>query len=109
MVYRKIISLFDNTDNQPSKLVTKNWVEVNDDAHGTFITNSQTKFKTITLKSSLFDYSDVYILVKGTIKIIIYGVDATARLADRRNKQVISKNCAAFTDCISKINKNTSI
>ena len=31
-------------------------------------TNSQIKFKTTTLKSSLYDYSDAYILMKGNIK-----------------------------------------
>ena len=30
-------------------------------------TNSQIKFKTLMLKSSLCDYSDAYILVKGNI------------------------------------------
>ena len=32
-------------------------------------TNSQIKFKIMTLKSRLCDYSDAYILVKGTITI----------------------------------------
>ena len=31
--------------------------------------NSQIKFKTSMLKSSVFDYSDAYILVGGTITI----------------------------------------
>ena len=31
MEYSKVISLLDNTPNQPSKFKTKNWVEVNDD------------------------------------------------------------------------------
>ena len=39
-------------------------VEINDDARGTYNINSQIKFKTTMLKSSLYDYSDVYILVK---------------------------------------------
>ena len=44
-------------------------MEINDDAHGTYNTNSQIKFKTSMLKSSLCDYSDAYILVSGTIKV----------------------------------------
>ena len=32
MEYQKIINLIDNTSNQPSKLRTKNWVEINDHA-----------------------------------------------------------------------------
>ena len=44
----------------------KNWVEVNDDARGVYSSNSQIKFKTSALRSSLCDYSDAYFLVKGT-------------------------------------------
>ena len=54
------------------------------------------KFKTSMLKSSLYDYSDVYILVEGTITIT-GGDDAAARQADKRNKEVVFKNCAPFT------------
>ena len=36
----KIISLLGNTPNQPTKFRTKNWVEINDGAHGTYNTNS---------------------------------------------------------------------
>ena len=60
------------------------------------------------LKSSLCDYSDAYILVKGKIAIAEAGVDPVARQADERNKGVIFKNCAPFINCISEIN-NTQI
>ena len=60
------------------------------------------------LKSSLCDYRDAYILVKGTITINRRGSDATARQADERNKGVSFKNCAPFINCISEIN-NTQI
>ena len=52
------MDLFDNTQNQPTKFRTKNWVEINHDASGMHNTNSQIKFKTFMLKSSLCDYSD---------------------------------------------------
>ena len=55
-----------NTLIQPSKFRTENWVEINYDSFGMCNTNSQTKFKTSMLKSSLWDYSDVYIFVKET-------------------------------------------
>ena len=51
MEYQKIINLLDNTPNQPTKLETKNWLEINDDAHRTNNTNSQVKFKNSMLKS----------------------------------------------------------
>ena len=56
MEYQKIINVLDIKPNQPSKFKTKNWV-----AHGTYNTNSQIKFKTSMLKSSLCDFSDVYL------------------------------------------------
>ena len=55
--------------NHPSKYRTKNWVEINDESCRKYNTNSQIKLKTSILKSSLFDYSDAGILVKGTIAI----------------------------------------
>ena len=100
--------LYDNKSNQPSKFTTKNWVEINDESRGTYNVNSQIKFKTTMLKSSLCDYSDAYILVKGTITIDGAGADAAARQADERDKGVIFKNCAPFTNCISEIN-NTQV
>ena len=58
------------------------------------------------LRSSLCDYSDAYILVKGNISVNnTAAADADAK---NTNKKVIFKNCATFTDCISKIN-NTHI
>ena len=51
------------------------------------------------LKSSLCDYSDVKILVKGTITVAGQGTDAAV---NRNNKQVIFKNCPPFTECISE-------
>ena len=67
MEYQKIIDLLDNAPNQPTKFRTKNWVEINDESRRTYNTNSQIKLKTSMLRSSLCDYSDAYILVKGTI------------------------------------------
>ena len=65
----KMINLLDNTPNQPSKFRSKYSVEINDASCGTYNTNSQTKFKTSLLKSSLCDYSYVYVLIKGTISV----------------------------------------
>ena len=43
--------------------------QINDHAHGTYITNSEIKIKTLMLKSNLCDYSDVYILLKRMITV----------------------------------------
>ena len=108
MEYQNTANLIDDTSNQPSKFRTKNWVEINDESRGTYNVNSQIKFKTTMLKSTLCDYSDVYILVKGTITITGAGTDAAARQADERDKGVAFKNYAPFTNCISEIN-NTQV
>ena len=107
MEYQKIANLLDDKSNQPCKFRTKNWVEINDESRGTYIVNSQIKFKTTMLKSSLCDHSDAYILIKGTITITGAGDDAAARQADERDKGLVFKNCAPFTNCIGEIN-NTS-
>ena len=107
MEYQKIANLIDdNTLNQPSKFRTRNWIEVNDESRGVYNVNSQIKFKTTMLKSSLCDYSDAYILVKGTITV--NNTAAQGAAANNTNKKVIFKNCAPFTNCISEIN-NTPI
>ena len=54
--------------------------------------------------SSLCDYSDPYVLVKGTISIAEQAGDNP----NNNNKEVVFKTCAPFADCISKIN-NTQI
>ena len=58
MKYQKIINLLDNTPDEPSNFKTKYWVEINDDAQGTYNTNNQIKFKTSMFKSKLCDYSN---------------------------------------------------
>ena len=109
MEYQKIVNLIDdNTLNQPSKFRTRNWVEINYESRGAYNVNSQIKFKTTILKSSLCDYSDAYILVKGTITINGRGADVAARQADERDKGVSFKNCAPFINCINEVN-NTQI
>ena len=60
------------------------------------------------LRASLYDYSDAYILVSGTITFTGGENNDARRRLDERNKEVIFKNCAPFTDCISEIN-NTEV
>ena len=68
-----------NVPNQPTKFRIKNWVEINDDARGTYNTNSQINFKTSMLRSILFDYSDAYILLSGAITIRRAGEDDASK------------------------------
>ena len=52
------------------------------------------------LRSSLCEYSDAYILVKGAIA----AGEQTVTTPNNVNKNVIFKNCATFVNCISRIN-----
>ena len=107
MEYQKIENLLESTSDNPSKFRTRNWVEINDKSRGNYA-NSDIRFKTTMLRSSLCDFADSYILVKGTITIAGEGDNAAAERADKRDKGVTFKNCAPFTKCISRIN-NTDI
>ena len=53
-------------------------------------------------RSNLCDYSDAYILVKGTITVPKTAAPGAAR--NNTNKKVILQNCAPFTDRITEIN-----
>ena len=105
MEYQKIANLLNNESNKPSKFRTRNWVEIND-IRGAYSPNKQVRFKTAMLRSSLCDYSDAYILLKGNIAVNNTAGAGTA--ANNTNKKVIFKNCSPFINCISKIN-NTQI
>ena len=98
----------ENTSDQLSKFRTKNLIEINDQSRGVYNANSDTRFKTTMLKFSLCNYSDAYVLVKGTITIIGAGADAEAKQADESHKGVTFKNCAPFVNCKTEIN-NTEI
>ena len=54
--------------------------------------NGSIKFETRTIKSSLYDYSDAYILVTGYITVNI-----------GNNTDIGFKNCALFSACKTEI------
>ena len=106
MEYQKTINLLDDTTKQPSKFRTRNWVEINDESQGMYNVSNQIKFKTSMIRSNLCDYGDAYINVKGTITVP--GTSAEDASANNRNRKVIVKNYAPFTNCISEMN-NTQV
>ena len=107
MEYQKIANLLNDESHKPSKFKTKNWVEINY-LRGAYSPNKQIRFKTSMLRSSLCNYSNAYILAKGNISVNNTAASGAAAAANNANKKVIFKNCAPFTNCISKIN-NTQI
>ena len=87
-----------------SKFVTREYVRVNS-LSNTYNENKSIRFKTPMLRSTLCDYSDAYILVKGTITVTAPGVNNNANnIGDKRNRPVILKNNALFVLCITRIN-----
>ena len=107
MEYDKINNLLlseDNESEQLPKFVTKKYVEVNS-LSNTYNENKSIRFKTPMLISNLCDYSDAYILVKGTITVTAPGVNNNAdNIRDKRNRPLILKNNAPFVSCITRIN-----
>ena len=101
MKYQKIANLLNDESNEPSKFRTKHWVEIDDDVRSAYSPNKQIIFKRSMLRSNLCDYSDAYILVKGNISA--NNTTAAGADANNANKKVIFKNCAPFTNCMSKI------
>ena len=56
------------------------------------------------LRSSLCDYSDAYILVKGTVTVTAPGANNGANnIRDKKNRPLILKNNAPFVSCITRI------
>ena len=100
MEYDKINNLLlseDNESEQLSKFVTREYVRVNG-LSNTYNENKSIRFKTPMLRSNLCDYSDAYILVKGTITV------TGNHPRHRQNRPLIIKNNAPFISCITGIN-----
>ena len=79
--------MLNDESNKPSKFRTRNWVGINDDVRGAYYPDKQFRFKTAMLRTSLCDYSDVYILVKGNISV--NNTAATRAAVNNVNKKVI--------------------
>ena len=98
METQKSINLLNNSSNEESKFVTKKWyVTDSQTTKGKYKQGNTIKFETESIKSSLCDYSDAFILVTGNITV-----------AADNNTDVAFKNCAPFSTCTTKID-DTSV
>ena len=99
MEFQKITNFLDTTsdDKDLPRFVTKKWIEVYDQSEKNYNVNKKIRIKTPMLRSDLCDFSDAYIVVRGTI---------TAAESDnaKRNKSAAFKNNVPFINCILKIN-----
>ena len=82
MEHQKILKLLNEANDSKSKT--------------NYCIGNEIIYNTKVLKSNLRDYNDVIILGRGNITIT--GDQVT---------QVVLKNCAPFTNCITKINRTT--
>ena len=79
----------DNESKQLSKFVTRDYVEVKS-LSNKYNENKSIRFKTPMLRSNLCDFSDAYILVKGTITVTAPGANNGANnIRDKRNRSLI--------------------
>ena len=102
MENQKIINLLDKIDTDSKHFATKKWYIINDENNTSYGVNKDAgadspdtiKYDTRVLKPNLCDYTEVYILIDGTIRA------ATANA----NTRLALKNCAPFTKCNLEIN-----
>ena len=110
MEYDKIINLLRSEElgsavgsesENLSKFVTREYVRVNI-LSNTYDENKSIRFITPMLRSDLCDYSDVYILVNGTITVT--APEGANNIRDKKDRPLMSKNNAPFVSCITRIN-----
>ena len=72
MEFQKVVNFLNTTsdDKDLPRFFTKKWIEVYDQSEGNYNVNKEIRIKTSMLRSDLCDFSDVYIVVKGTITVV---------------------------------------
>ena len=100
MEFQKIVNFLDTRPNEKNlpKFTTKKWIQVYDQSERNYNPNKEIRTTISMLRSDLCDYSDAYIVLKGTITA------EGDNNANKPNKNLAFKNNAPFINCISKIN-----
>ena len=93
MKTQKIINLQNGLAINNLNLLQKWYIINSQTAKSKYGQNNSIKFETESIKSSLYDYSDVFILVTGDITV-----------AANNNTDVAFKNCAPFSKYKTEIN-----
>ena len=99
MEFQKIVNFLDTRPNEKNlpKFTTKKWIQVYDQSERNYNPNKEIRTTISMLRSDLCDYSDAYIVLKGTITA------EGDNNANKPNKNLAFKNNAPFINCISKI------
>ena len=71
MEFQKITNFLDTTSDYKDlpRFATKKWIDVYDQSEKNYNPNKEIRIKRSMLRSDLCEYSDVYIVVKGTITV----------------------------------------
>ena len=89
MEYQTITNLLGNIPDRVPKFITKKCIEVRDKSDR-YKPNKQIRLKTSMLKSDLCDYSDAYVVAKGTATV------TGANDRDRKNRFLAFKNNTSY-------------
>ena len=79
---QKIINLLNGSDDENSKFATKKWYIIESESKSNYLPDNEVKCLTSSLESSLWDYSDAYILVTGNINVT--GGDNNTNVASKK-------------------------
>ena len=85
METQKIINLLNNSENKYSTFATKKWYIIDSESKGNYSHQNPIRLLTNSLESSLCDYSDTYILLRGDFSVT----------GGNNNAKVAFKNCAS--------------
>ena len=109
METQKTVNLLNGSDNKNSKFATKKWNVIDSEPKGKYSHHDPIKLQTKSIESSLCEYSDAYILVKGNITVtrtivaVVAGIDPQRKQPLDAATQVVFKNCATFKNYSTEI------
>ena len=92
-----------DSENEYTKFATKKWYVINSVSKGKYSHHDPINFFTKSIESSLWDYSDAYILVTGDIAVKRRNTADTADKTLGAITQVAFKNCTPFEKCSTEI------
>ena len=112
METQKIVSFRNGSDNENPKFATKKWYVIDSESKGNYSPKNPIEFLKNSLKSSLCDYSDAYILVTGNITATRTTAIPAGSFAgtEPQRKQVLTEATqTAFKTCAPLKNYRTEI
>ena len=106
---QKFVNLLNSYETEFSKFATKEWYVIDSESKSGYSHEDPIKILTKPIESSLCDYSDAYILVKGNIAVTRTIAAASNNLLQIKQllaaaTEVAFKDCAPFKDCRTEIN-----